>query len=304
MRYALLVVGMLLTWLAPSLASVTYHMHDASYKMVVTNEMPGIRVDWMKQTVFIVTQARAPVFAVGRRAYLTAFDAALAMARQEVCSGLGGLKLTSYATMKDATITHVLTEEHVAEAGKAVCPVADRWDDGQHTITLISALPMTGAGSLGELAARMLKVEQLTYASNALPPVRPREKMTLRPRTPATQISAGPYTGLIVDCTGLHYTPAVLPKFIAEDGKEFWGTIKVSPLMVMEQGVAGYAMHFKDALRCDRIGDTPLIVRPVGIVGMLRGDLVFSAEDAKLIMEQDALSHFLDTLKVVIVLDY
>jgi len=303
MRYALLVVGTLFALLAASLTWAQTTVHDAGYKVVLGEEPPGVRVDWANQAVFIITQAKAPGNAMGRNAYRRAFDDALARARKQALAGFIEMKLTSYATLKEAVVTNVLPEDTVKAVSKAVRPVVDRWDAPSRTITLLSALPLVGSGTLGELAARMLKIEQQMSATNAVRPVIPRERMTLRTIEPVAQISDGPYTGLILDCTGLHYTPALLPKFVAEDGSEFWGTVKVNRLLVMEKGVAAYDTNFKNGLSSTRLGETPLIIRPIGAAGKLHGDLVFTADDARLIMEQDAKTHFLDGLHIVIVIE-
>ena len=149
----------------------------------------------------------------------------------------------------------------------------------------------------------MLRIEQSLYPSNAAAPITPREKMTLRPRVPVTQISDGPYTGLILDCTKLGYEPALLPKIIGEDGAEVWGSQKVNRLQVMEKGAVSVASGMRDALALKRIGETPLILKPLGTAGLLHGDVVISADDAKLLMEQNAKSHFLEPLNIVIVID-
>jgi len=253
--------------------------------------------------VFIITQAKAPINAMGRNAYRRALADAQAQARQQAIAGFAEMKLTSYATLKETVITNVLPEDTVKAVGNAVRPVIDHWDASTKTITLLSALPMTGSGTLGELAARMLKTEQQMYDLNTVTPVIPRERMTLRAITPVQQISDGPYTGLILDCSGLHYTPSLLPKFVAEDGTEFWGTFGVNRLLMMEKGAASFTNDFNKALSSNRVGETPLIIRPVGTAGLLRGDLVFTAEDASLIMEQHAISHFLDGLRIVMVID-
>ena len=303
MRYALLAVGMLLAWITPSFASATFTQHDASYRMALSDETPGIRVDWSRQTVFIITQAQASSTKMGRKAYLAALDTALEMARQQVRIGLSGMKMTSYATVKDAVVTQVIAEDYVTEVTKSVRPVVDKWDAGKRTVTLMCALPMLGTGSVGELAARLLKTEQQSFAIHAVPPVTPKEKMTLRPKEPIVQISDGPYTGVILDCRGLYYTPVLLPKLVAENGKEFWGTLTLNHLLVKEKGVAEYQLNLQAALNSPRVGDTPLILRPIGTAGTLRGDLVFNVDDAKLLTEQNDIANFLAKLNVVIIID-
>jgi len=246
---------------------------------------------------------KAPSTLVGKRAYLKAYDQALRQARREICSGVTALKLTSYATVKEAVTTRVLPEELVAELGKAVRPVIDRWDPATRTLTLLSAAPLYGIGTTGELAARMLQLEQQTMASNQTPPVRPLDALKLRKPEPVTQISDGPYTGLLLDCRGLHYQPALLPKFVSEDGTEFWGTLEVNRMKLLDMGLAVISTDYRSALEAQRIGDTPLIIRPIGVAGLRHGDLVFSADDVKRIQDANAQTHFLSTLSVAMVID-
>ena len=303
MRYILLIVGMLLAGIAPAFASIQQNVHDPSYKIALGAEMPGVRVDWPRQAIFIITEVKAPTLAMGRRAYQAALKIALDAARKQVNEGIIGLKLTSYATVKDAVAAFVLPEDSLYEIGKPVRPVADTWDTGDKILRLLSVLPLVGSYSPGALAARMLKIEQQTFAGDAVAPIRAKETIMLRPREEVAQISNGPYTGLIVDCSGLRFTPALLTKFVAEDGAEFWGTAGVNRLLVMEKGMFGVSADLKSALNADRVGATPLIIRPLGIAGVLRGDLVFSADAAKLITDQDAISHFLAPLSIVLVID-
>ena len=63
MRYALLVLGMLLCVTMAAVAAPVANVHDASYKVALGDEGPGVRVDWEHNAVFIVTQAHGSTLA-------------------------------------------------------------------------------------------------------------------------------------------------------------------------------------------------------------------------------------------------
>lgn len=304
MRCVLLVLMMLLVGVMPTLAAVQTHVYLQSQNIAVSTEPLGVRVDWAKRVVYVTTTALAPTYTIGQRGYTTARAAAEADARLTIATGVRAIKLTSYATINDAIVTRVLPETILTEISKSLQPVAEAWDPVTRTLKLTCMAPLWGTASLGEYAARMLKIEQKSLAITKLPSTHSKDTMTLRTdRDKVIQISDGPYSGLLLDCTGMKYQPALLPKLVTEEGTEFWGTSGLSPLKVLELGVTGFGATYRDALSANRIGDTPLIIRPVGTCGDLRGDLVISAEDTKLLLEQNAITHFLDNQAIVIALE-
>lgn len=299
-RLALFVLG-LLACLAAS-ASVQITVHDTRYAIVASSEAVEPVLDWTQGVIFVTGQGRARSTVVGARVRPAAREAATADARLRLAKVFGGIKLTSYATLADAVATGLLPELHADSLCAALFPVVERWDTVSRTLTLTSALPLSGPGSMNELAARMLAFEQKLLKPGA-PTVHSPKEITLRPTPPPTQMFDGPYTGVILDCRGLGFTPTLLPKLLAQDGTELWGTAGINGVLVKEKGLVRYARDLREALSSRRAGTLPLLLRPIGTAEPLNGNLVLRPEDVKLLADEKASTTWLATLSVVILID-
>lgn len=304
MRRVVAILGLALAIAVPALATMETAVHDYTYRISVRNEVPGIRVDYARQAVIITTVAHAPVQQMGGNARTTARALALTDAKKSVSAAFGATRLTAYATVNEMLLTGYLPTDSTAQIGANIRPIAEGWDTDQRTIKLVSAMPLTGANSPGELAARMLKIEQDAFPKQVCPRSHAPMDAILHPsKTPVKQLSDGPYTGVILDCAGLNYTPVLLPKLVSKDGTELWGMLGVNPQLVMEKGLTGYAATLKEAVASLRAGAKPYVIRPLGTCGPLQGDLVLSDEDAKQLAELQTATNCLSTLSVVISLE-
>ena len=113
-----------------------------------------------------------------------------------------------------------------------------------------------------------------------------------------------PYTGLIVDATGVGLLPAMSPKIRDTEGNEVYGTLDVGCRIVEEFGVVHYANTLKEALDLeDLVGEHPMVVQAVG--GGLdpwKANPMVAPFDAKRILEADQVNGFLKDLRVVFVI--
>jgi len=92
-------------------------------------------------------------------------------------------------------------------------------------------------------------------------------------RTPA-------YTGILIDCRGLGYEPAVFPKVVTEADEEVYGPGFVEEKELAADGMVAYYRTRTEALMSERVGASPLVVRAIGITGMNSCDPVVTAYDA------------------------
>ena len=303
MRQTLVLIGLLLAGLVPAVASVHTTVFDASYHLVFTDQPEGVRLDWAAGALFVTCQAKNPAATQGALAYDAAHKAAYTMAKALCRTALSNMKLTDYATVGEIVTSGLLPEEMLANSVTNLHPVVESWDSDRQCLKLLCALPLAGPNTPGEMAVRMLKIDQQTLADAGKLPVRPVGKKDLRTVAPAKQVAKAPYTGMIIDCTGLRYTPALAFKLLAPDGTEAWGTAKLNPLQVMEKGLVGYANHVKTALASGRAGQSPYIARPLGAVGPLQGNLVLRPEDLQVLQTLTADESFPINLPIVLVLD-
>jgi len=113
-----------------------------------------------------------------------------------------------------------------------------------------------------------------------------------------------PYTGCIIDASGYKLERCMSPRIRKQDGSEVWGTVHVSPDMVLDRGIVSYATSLAGAKSNPRAGSRPLILRATGRAGgRFFSDPVLSDDDASLLLAEDAKSGFLDKFNVVFVKD-
>jgi hypothetical protein len=294
--WALMILGVAV------LVSAQTKLLDPHYTVTAPSAAMAPTIDWTQGAIFVTTEGKAATTVMGPRAHDVAFDDAKSKGCKALTGVFDGVKLTGYATIADAVKTGLLPVLNRASLCSGLTPVIERWNSEKRTLYLTSALPLTGPGSLNAVAADVLLFEQKLLVPGK-PNQHPVADIVLKPGAPPAQLTQGPYSGLILDCRGLGFAPILLPKLVAKDGTEIWGTEGINPLAVKEIGLVAYAKDLRAALSSRRAGDTPLIVRPIGTAGALRGNLVLRAEDIQLLKDQQAASTFLSTLAIVILLD-
>lgn len=129
------------------------------------------------------------------------------------------------------------------------------------------------------------------------------EKQAEARSTTISPNSHGPYTSLIVDCTGLRIDPAMSPKIRRADGSEFWGSATKYDFL-QNHGVVSYAQTVDEAKQRSRAGSNPLIVRAIGRSGnRFMCDPILLDTDIDIITTENQASHFLDKFDVFFVID-
>jgi len=110
------------------------------------------------------------------------------------------------------------------------------------------------------------------------------------------------YTGLIIDAHGLGVNPSMSPKIFDEEGTEIYGTVEVSPDFVNTNGILGYANSIKHAIEEGLVGDHPLIIRALRLdPHPIKGNLIVSESDGKLILTENMIEGFLYNYRVAVV---
>lgn len=89
----------------------------------------------------------------------------------------------------------------------------------------------------------------------------------------------GAVSGLVIDAREVDLRPAMAPKVLGERGQEVYGPSVVNRNWVIQQGMAGYSPDFEKAVRHERVGSNPLIVKAVAVSGDNRSAVV-AAKDA------------------------
>ena len=109
--------------------------------------------------------------------------------------------------------------------------------------------------------------------------------------------SKSPYTGLIVDASGVAFSPAIAPRLLAPNGTVLYSQEKVKLDVVAKRGTVKYVQD-RTAIKKAHIGKRPLKARVTGLGAISPGDLVVDQNAATILAGSPA---FLGYGKVVII---
>lgn len=185
------------------------------------------------------------------------------------------------------TGVEVVGEKQLTESGETVLQVTVR-------------VPMYGSNGVG--SAVLQSVFQREIASMGVPAGLSIDKKgdTSAPTTS----ESGPFTSLIVDCSGLEIDRALNPKLRKADGSEFWGTPGMGTGFLQDHGAVSYAASLQDAKSLSLAGSSPLVIKAVGRAGSrFMCDPIISDADAELAANANRTSQFLDKCDVIFIVD-
>jgi hypothetical protein len=120
---------------------------------------------------------------------------------------------------------------------------------------------------------------------------------------PENGLTDGPYTGLIIDATGIGAKPSLVPVVVDESEEVVYGPAFVSREFAVSRGMSGFAATLGDARNDKRVGDRPMIVKAVRTRSTGETDLVISTADAARLRSSVAHLNFLKACRVNIVMD-
>ncbi len=179
--------------------------------------------------------------------------------------------------------------------------ISEGYEDGAYHVVM--ALPLYGSGASLASAVLPQTRHRESFPTTILPePEEPRytptqPRPTEFPRTPTiTNRRSGTYTGIIIDCTGLDLRTAMSPVIKTTAGDPIYGYKNLDSKKVIHNGMAGYSKGFDNV---ERAGSNPLVVRAVGVDHYFNP--VVNVADAKIILEENGYTHFLDDCAVVFV---
>lgn len=178
-----------------------------------------------------------------------------------------------------------------------------RETEGGDTIVVVTVrTPMYGAKGVGSaiLKSSLQRGAKLESRHSGLSVEKRGDSAA--PTTPPE--ASGPFTSLIVDCSGLDIERAMNPRVRRPDGSEVWGALTVDYDFLQDHGIVAYARNMDEARRSSRARSNPLVTRAIGRAGgAFMCDPIISSADSDRILKENAVSHFLDKFDVVFVVD-
>lgn len=117
-----------------------------------------------------------------------------------------------------------------------------------------------------------------------------------------SQDNNGPFTSVVIDCSGLGVERAMSPKIRRQDGSEVWGTVSVDYDFLEDHGIVAYTRTIDQAAQNSRSGKNPLMLKAIGRAGdKFMCDPVISDTDADRLIRENQSTGFLDKFNVVFV---
>ena len=233
------------------------------------------------------------------QARLMARRAAIADAQRNLAEQIAGVQVNAETTVRDMQLASDVVTTRVSAVLKGAKVIEESYEDGAYHVVL--ALPVFGARN--SLASVVLPSNPVKTEFPKALTSEPEENPYAPEYTPETTIEptthrvSGTYTGIIVDCTGLGLRTAMSPVIKTTSGEAIYGYKNLDSKKVIKNGMAGYAKNINGNV--SRAGSNPLIVRAVGVDRYFNP--VLSVADAKMVLEENELTHFLDNTAVVFI---
>ncbi len=233
--------------------------------------------------------------------------AAIADAQRNLAEQISGVQVDSETTVKKLQVEEDSIRTHVSALLKGAKVISEAYEDGAYHVVM--ALPLYGARNSLASAVLPQTTHRESFPTTIAPepdepkytPTQPDSTTTVTTTTTRTTTitnrQSGTYTGIIVDCTGLGLRSAMSPVIKTTAGEPIYGYKNLDSKKVIKNGMAGYAGSLNGNV--SRAGSNPLIVKAVGVDHYFNP--VVNVADAKIILEENSYTHFLDNCAVVFI---
>lgn len=241
------------------------------------------------------------------QARLLARRAAIADAQRNLAEQIAGVQVDSETTVQNMQIASDFVRTRVSALLKGAKVVSESYEDGAYHVVM--ALPIYGVNNSLASAVLPQTTRRESFPTTIAPepdepmytPTQPETTTTVTTTTTRTTTitnrQKGTYTGIIVDCTGLGLRSAMSPVIKTTAGEPIYGYKNLDSKKVIHNGMAGYANSINGNV--SRAGSNPLIVTAVGVDHYFNP--VVNVADAKIILEENSYTHFLDNCAVVFI---
>ncbi len=228
-----------------------------------------------------------PEYAVNAgQARAMAIRAAKTDARRQLIEMVNGITLTSETTMRNR-----MADEVVKEKVEGV--IRGAYQVGEIKYLSDTSVEVTMAVSMSGIS----EVVTPAVAAATPPTLLPQPEGVISPA------QTGPYTGIIIDATGLGVRPALAPKIVSQNGTVIYGPGNYTREYAIQNGVAGYSKSLESAKADQRVQGNPLVVKALSAQGSNMADLVVSGQDGWQMQSADQKYSVLKDCRVLILLE-
>lgn len=222
-------------------------------------------------------------------------DTARRMAQTNLLTTVNTIRINAVSRVADRVAQNPAFGDGLATLARNAAVTRQEYlSDG----TLEIELTMNLTGGFGQfvLPEEIRQVEPLTAMTIAEPAAE-------SPAVQADSIDGGPFTGLILDATGIGAEPSLVPVIVDESDEVVYGPAFVSREFAVSRGMSGFAATLTAARSDKRVGKRPMIVKAIRTRSTGRTDLVISTADAARLRSSVDHLNFLKACRVSIVMD-
>lgn len=276
-------------------------------KSDIVDKVQSAEIDWGNECYYATGEADVPSAAEEpnrSRALLKAKGSAKTKAISNLMLAVENTPISNKAIGKD----YISKDPQLQQAIERCIANAEVTDEklrteGDNTIVAVSVkLPFYGNDCAG---SAILHSKFLYASTHELPKANPTvEKRNDLKVSVTIQDVKGPFTSVIIDCTGLDMQRAMNPKIRKIDGTKIWGSLSSEYDLPANRGVVAYVQSIEEGKRSGKAGSNPLIVRAAGRAGSrFMCDAAVSDQDADLLIKENESTKFLDKVCVILVVD-
>jgi hypothetical protein len=284
----------------------------------ITRQLGTGTINWNTAMIRVTGSGAPPSKGNAAQKRLMAKRAAQADAYRQLAEAVNGVQVFAQTTVKNFVTESDVVRLQVQAVIKGARPVGQARYLSDGSVEMDLEMPVFGSDSLAQglnfgkslqnelnkpysaIDGRLAFIGPLLKEANS-----PIQKLPQRgQRWQQAQNKSG-YTGLIIDATGLGAEPAMGP-FIIGAAKRIHpsNSIGVDPNLIVQQGPVHYVEDLDEAKADnDRLGANPLVIEAKAAQGRpTNTDILLDDSAANKILEANQQGHFLEGLKVVLVI--
>lgn len=229
---------------------------------------------------------------------LQGVDAARKMARSRLLETIAAIRIDTASRVSDRMAESEAFRNGLdALVSNAAVTHQEYLSDG--TVEIELSMNLTGGFAQFVLPEEIRQVDAVTTVVTDAPTIPPSP-----PTASGTDATDdGPYTGLILDATGIGVHPVLVPEIVDESGAVIFGSAFVSREFAVSRGMSGFATSKAAALKAKRVGERPIVVRAIRAQGEWGATMVIANTDAARLRSSAAHLDFLKACRVCIIIE-
>ncbi len=267
-------------------------------------------VDWSRQVILTSGSSASlpPDSDASQR--IAAIERAKAAAVENLFKAIKELPLDAHSKVKQALETKSLSAAYISQVVQKYT-IVDTRSMSDMSVEVDVELPLI-SNVLPLLFPKNKNDGQLKISDEPLCPtclqLWPKDKTVpgdiklIVPSEGLTTSKGTPFTGLIIDVRGLNFNPSLSPMVVNSANEEIYSVSYVDRAVASKLGIVNYQDDLSQALKNERVGKDPLVVRGVQVTGPLSSNIIISAIDAILIHAAAKSQNFLKECKVIILI--